>query len=530
MGLGDLQSPNLAPLPPTPKSSVLLDVMPYLLKLAMSENHLIARLACALGFLGIAKAAGLAVPLLFKQAVDCLTSGAGSPSAASIQAATAALLLSGVCRVAAAVCKELQSVTFSPVSQAASRRVAFHTLNHVLGLDMSFHIMRKTGELSRRLDRGSRSINMVFRAVVFTFLPTILELIMVCGILWHQFSAPVAGIVLATFAGYLAWTASLTQKSTEVRKKLNEMDDLTSGKAIDSLLNFETVNLFNNVKVEVAQYDKYLVGYQRAALDTERLSALLNAGQGAILAIGLTAICCAATMTGTATAGDLVLVSGLLLQLWAPLQFLGFFYRELRRSLVDMEAFFNIIQTKSALKDGYLELCSTHPGSASAQEALQRQRQQQQELNGNGSQLECAGSFEDGIRVDISDAHFKYNSGRKVLHGVSISVEPGQSLAIVGPSGSGKSTVLKLVMRLYDTTEGTISLDSTDVRDLKLSSLRDAIAVVPQDTVLFNDTIYRNIEYGRPVRIASHYGGRHRADVPRLLSGPSLLLLPMGSP
>eukprot|EP00191_Tetraselmis_sp_GSL018_P021394 CAMPEP_0177593098 /NCGR_PEP_ID=MMETSP0419_2-20121207/8937_1 /TAXON_ID=582737 /ORGANISM="Tetraselmis sp., Strain GSL018" /LENGTH=548 /DNA_ID=CAMNT_0019084059 /DNA_START=514 /DNA_END=2160 /DNA_ORIENTATION=- len=398
--------------------------------------------------------------------------------AAASQGAAVALIISGICRVASAIFKELQHVVFSPVSQAAGRRVSFHTFSHVLALDTSFHIKRRTGELSRKLERGTQSINMVFRAIVFTFIPTVVELALVCGILWTSFSAPVAGLVLATFAGYIGWTAMLTQRATEARKALNKMDDLTSGKAVDALLNFETVTLFNNASIEAKQYDRYLVGYQKAALDTEKLSAMLNGGQGAILGLGLTAVLLAANWGGAATAGDLVMVSGLLLQLWGPLQFLGYFYRELRRSLVDMEAFFNIMRTESKIEDGHVELPPQGPSAA----------------NGNGNGKAAHG----GIHVELRDVHFQYNRRRKVLHGVSLTAEPGQSVAIVGPSGSGKSTLLKLLTRLYDTTDGAVTLDGLDIRDLRVGSMRDAVAVVPQDTVLFNDTIFRNIEYGRP--------------------------------
>eukprot|EP00873_Tetraselmis_striata_P021767 jgi/Tetstr1/442031/TSEL_030212.t1 len=481
--LAGVTAPVLTPLPPTPASSELHHVLPYLFQLALADKGLLLRLSLAFSAMAVSKLSGLAVPLLFKQAIDHLTSN--SIPEIAMKGAMVALLLSGLCRVAAAVCKELQHVIFSPVSQAAGRRVAFHTFNHVLNMDMQFHLNRRTGELSRKLERGTRSVGMVFRAVVFTFMPTVVELLLVCGILWSSFSAPVAGLVVATFVAYIAWTASLTGRATESRKQLNVMDDLTSGKAIDALLNFETVNLFNNATIEVAQYDHYLRGYQKAALDTERLSAVLNAGQGAILAIGLTAVCCAANASSGTTAGDLVMISGLLLQLWAPLQFLGFFYRELRRSLVDMEAFFDIMKTSSQLKDGRLDLCATHMGEPTSSNGA------------NGAAPACAGFVNAGLSVQLDDVHFGYRD-RKVLNGVSFTVDAGQSVAIVGPSGSGKSTILKLILRLYDTDSGSIFVDGVDVCNLRLASMREAMAVVPQDTVLFNDTIYHNIEYGRP--------------------------------
>eukprot|EP00891_Asterochloris_glomerata_P006206 jgi/Astpho2/6206/e_gw1.00088.34.1_t len=346
---------------------------------------------------------------------------------------------------------------------------------HVLDLDIGFHLERRTGALSRILERGTRSVAMMFRAVVFTFLPTIVELGLVTTVLARKFSASIAAAVLATFVLYVAWTTWMTKQATEVRKEVNELDNLTTAKAIDSLINYETVKLFNNELLEVTQYDQYLVGFQRASVTTEVISATLNAGQAIILSVGLTAALCLAARGGASaagmvvTAGDLVMVQGLLLQLWGPLNFLGWFYREVRQSLVDMEAFFKILSTQPTLPDGTQDLPASRQGPAAA---------------------------------EIQNVRFSYPGGqptpREVLRGVSLRAAPGQSVAIVGSSGSGKSTILRLLVRLYDAAEGSVILDGIDVKDLKQASLRSAVAVVPQDTVLFNDTILNNIGYGRP--------------------------------
>ena len=351
--------------------------------------------------------------------------------------------------------------------------MALEVFNHVLSLDLSFHLERRTGALQRIIDRGTRSVSMVFRAVVFTFLPTAIELSLVCGLLWHAFSWHFVVIVLTTFVAYVWWTMHMTGVSAEKRKLANHMDGLSTGKAVDALLNYETVTFFGNIDLESRQYDKLLRGYHEAALGSERASSLLNAGQAVILAGGMTTILSCAALgvwnadpTGglVSRVGDLVMANGLLLQLWAPLQFLGFFYRELRQSLVDMEAMFDIMATETKIPDGDVDL----PAKVG------------------------------GAELELDDVNFRYGEGRDVLKGVSLKLKPGESVGIVGPSGSGKSTLLRLILRVYDVTSGKISIDGHDVRDLRLDSLRESVAVVPQDTVLFNDTLDHNIRYGRP--------------------------------
>ncbi|KAK9862805.1 hypothetical protein WJX84_006068 [Apatococcus fuscideae] len=454
--------------------------------------------------------AGLIAPFYFKSAIDCLGDGA---SKAAIGAATAALLWSGFCRVVNGIAKEVQHPIFTPVSQAAGRRVAYHTFSHVLDLDLAFHLERRTGTLTRILERGTRAVAMVFRAVVFTFIPTFVELVLVCGLLARTFRPLVSIMVVATFVAYVTWTLYMTTAATEARKQVLKLDNLYTNKAVDALLNYETVKLFNNEALEVSQYDEYLVGYQKASVENEKIYAALNGGQSVILAMGLTSILiAAATSAGTFTAGDLVMAQGLLLQLWGPLSFLGWFYRELRQSLVDMEAFFGILSQTTNLPDGSRPLPASsnlaapassshlwdghhstahdrHQGSHAAAEGMPPS-------SSNGRTASAASNK--GLRVELKDVRFAYNSGREVLKGINLTIEPGQSVAFVGGSGSGKSTVLKLLMRLYDVSSGTVHVNGVDVRELKQSSYRSAVAVVPQDTVLFNDTILRNVAYGRP--------------------------------
>tara|TARA_B110000977_G_scaffold109998_1_gene143100 strand:- start:3412 stop:5031 length:1620 start_codon:yes stop_codon:yes gene_type:complete len=432
----------------------------------------------------VQKSTGLAVPLLFKTAVDHLTEAAIFSSQnnlvavdVALKAAAMALVFSGIYKATSGVFTELRSVAFTPVAQAAGRRVALQVFNHVLNLDLKFHLNRRTGALQRIIDRGTRSVTMVFRAVVFTFAPTALELTLVCALLWKAFSWHVVAIVLTTFALYVSWTVKMTGYSADLRKIANVMDGETTGKAVDALLNYETVSVFGNVELESTQYDGLLRSYHEAALGSERASSALNAGQAVILSFGMIGVLVTAALgigrggvevVGPISqrVGDLVMANGLLLQLWAPLQFLGFFYRELRQSLVDMEAMFEVMSAKSSVVDGTTPLPKASEST--------------------------------GASIELKNVRFGYDDSRQVVKGVSLRIEPGQSVGIVGPSGSGKSTLLRLLLRAYDVNEGSVTIDGVDVRDATLKSLRDATAIVPQDTVLFNDTLLHNLRYGRP--------------------------------
>mmetsp|Transcript_5121 Transcript_5121/g.17060 ORF Transcript_5121/g.17060 Transcript_5121/m.17060 type:complete len:758 (-) Transcript_5121:3115-5388(-) len=469
---------------PPPPSAKLNDVMPYLYKICVAQPGTAVRLAFAVCFMLVQKSTGLAVPLLFKTAVDHLTDAAIFSSQnnlvavdVALKAAAMALVFSGIYKATSGVFTELRSVAFTPVAQAAGRRVALQVFNHVLNLDLKFHLNRRTGALQRIIDRGTRSVTMVFRAVVFTFAPTALELTLVCALLWKAFSWHVVAIVLTTFALYVSWTVKMTGYSADLRKIANVMDGETTGKAVDALLNYETVSVFGNVELESTQYDGLLRSYHEAALGSERASSALNAGQAVILSFGMIGVLVTAALgigrggvevVGPISqrVGDLVMANGLLLQLWAPLQFLGFFYRELRQSLVDMEAMFEVMSAKSSVVDGTTPLPKASEST--------------------------------GASIELKNVRFGYDDSRQVVKGVSLRIEPGQSVGIVGPSGSGKSTLLRLLLRAYDVNEGSVTIDGVDVRDATLKSLRDATAIVPQDTVLFNDTLLHNLRYGRP--------------------------------
>jgi ABC transporter ATM len=450
-------------LPTIPSEATLAKILPYLWNLASSDRTLRWRLAAALILLVASKAAGLAGPVLLKQAMDELAE-------APLRRATPAL----VALVCAALSKAVSSglnetryIIFAPLGQVTGRRVGVQLLDHILRLDLTFHLERRTGALSRILDRAQRSVVNIFRAVVFTFVPTFVELLLVCGLLATKVSPSVAGIVALTFVAYVTYTVQITTRAAESRKEVNKLENLATGKAVDALLNYETVVQFNNQTLEVEQYNNLLQGYQSASLEAERLSAALNAGQAFILSVGIAAVMALAGLKvarGVTTVGDLVLANGLILQLSGPLQFLGFLYRDLRQSQVDLESLFTILSTQPLLKDGTVELDRVGRGA----------------------------------KVRARDLRFSYTSSREVLLGVNLKADPGESIALVGASGSGKSTIVKLLLRLYDPDSGSLFIDDHDLRTLTQDSLRSAVAVVPQDTVLFNDTIMHNIAYGRP--------------------------------
>ena len=475
------------PIPLPPIGSSLQTVLPYLLSVAFSRKGTKLRLVFAVVFLIAQKAFGLAVPVYFKFAIDHLTHAAQLPvGAQAIEAANMAakmLVFSGIFKAISGIATELRVVAFTPVAQAAGRRVALEVFNHVLNLDMQFHLKRRTGALQKIIDRGTRSVAMVFRAVIFTFIPTFVELALVSALLWRAFSWHVVAVILSTFCCYVWWTMYMTGVSASKRKLANEMDGQSTGKAIDALLNYETVANFGNVKLESRQYDNLLRGYHEASLGSERASSLLNGGQGLFLSLGMTAaLSCAALGVGSGgnaqtvganlanRVGDLVMANGLLLQVWAPLNFLGFFYRELRQSLVDMEAMFDVLSTTSNVKDGHLEL-----------------------KNGNENLKK-----NNGASISFKNVSFEYGNGRQILKNVTLDIKAGESIGIVGPSGSGKSTLLRIALRAYDATSGDVLFDGYNVKDLKMKSLRSAVAVVPQDAVLFNDTLEHNVRYGRP--------------------------------
>ncbi len=422
-----------------------------------------ARVVIALVLLASAKGIIVYTPFLYKAAVDVLT----PPGGASIAVPVFIIIAYGVARVLSQTFGELRDMVFAKVGQHAIRSVALSTFRHLHMLSMRFHIERRTGGLSRVIERGTKGVDFLLRFTLFNILPTLLEILLVTGIMLVQYDAWFAAVTTVTLGVFVAFTLSITEWRLKYRREMNLQDTRANTKAVDSLLNFETVKYFGNEEHEAQRFDQALASYERASVKSQSSLTVLNVGQGMIISTGLvTAMIMAGygVQAGTMTIGDFVLVNALLIQLFMPLNFLGFVYREIRQSLVDMEKMFELIHIEREIEDA--------PGAG--------------EINVSAGE------------IVFDSVNFSYEERRTILHDVSFRVPPGRMVAIVGPSGAGKSTISRLLYRFYDVQEGAIRIDGQDVRSVTQKSLRAAIGIVPQDTVLFNDTIRYNIRYGRP--------------------------------
>ncbi|XP_006775478.1 PREDICTED: ATP-binding cassette sub-family B member 7, mitochondrial [Myotis davidii] len=432
-----------------------------------------ARVAISLGFLGCAKAMNIVVPFMFKYAVDNLNQMSGNmlnlsdaPNTVATMA-TAVLIGYGVSRAGAAFFNEVRNAVFGKVAQNSIRRIAKNVFLHLHNLDLAFHLSRQTGALSKAIDRGTRGISFVLSALVFNLLPIMFEVTLVSGILYYKCGAQFALVTLGTLGAYTAFTVAITRWRTRFRIEMNKADNDAGNAAIDSLLNYETVKYFNNENYEAQRYDGFLKTYETASLKSTSTLAMLNFGQSAIFSVGLTAIMVLASqgiVAGTLTVGDLVMVNGLLFQLSLPLNFLGTVYRETRQALIDMNTLFTLLKVDSRIKDKAM----ASPLQITPQTAT----------------------------VAFDNVHFEYIEGQKVLSGISFEVPAGKKVAIVGGSGSGKSTIVRLLFRFYEPQKGNIYLAGQNIQDVSLESLRRAVGVVPQDAVLFHNTIYYNLLYG----------------------------------
>jgi ATP-binding cassette subfamily B protein len=373
----------------------------------------------------------------------------------------------GLLRIASSGFGELRDAVFAAVQQRTVRKVALQTFQHLHALSMRFHLDRQTGGLSRAIERGTAGVQSVLRLAVFNIIPTLLEVAMVVGILWYMFDWRYAAVTMLAVALYLAFTLSFSNYRVRVRRTMNETDNEATSRAVDSLLNYETVKYFGNEGHEAARFDQSQARYEKAAVRSQVTLNMLNLGQATIIAIGLAVVMLMAAggvRDGSMTVGKFVLVNTYLMQLYQPLNFLGFVYREIKQGLTDMEQMFQLLAVNQEVAD--------KPGAPA---------------------LAATGGD-----VVFDDVAFGYNPNREILKGVSFHVPAGKSLAIVGPTGAGKSTISRLLFRFYDPVSGAIRIDGQDIRDVTQTSLRAAIGVVPQDTVLFNDTIGYNIAYGRP--------------------------------
>lgn len=419
------------------------------------------RVLVALVLLIAAKLVNIAVPFFLKDVVDQVS----QPGLLAVP--LAALLAYGAARFGASVFAELRDAVFAKVGERAGRRMALAVYEHLFALSLAYHLQRRTGELSRAIERGVKSMSFILQSGLFSLGPTILEFVLVVAILLVRYPLSFAIITFATVAAYAAFTILTTNWRTRFRREMNARDNEFSAAAVDGLINYEVVKAFANEGYERARLDRSLEAYERAAIKSQKTLSLLNAGQAGIIAIGVTGIMIAATrhvVAGTLSVGDVVLVNAFLLQLYQPLNFLGVVYRELRQSLTDLENIHGLFGLRPEIED-----------------------------RTDASPLQVRGGH-----VRFSDVVFAYDARRPILKGVSFEVPAGHKVAVVGPSGSGKSTLVRLLFRFYDTTDGAITIDDQDVRAVTQASLRRAIGVVPQDTVLFNDTVAANIAYGRP--------------------------------
>ena len=432
---------------------VIRSLLPYLLDYKW-------RVAVALTFLVLAKLANVGVPLVMKGIVDSLD------AKQQILVLPLALLgMYGLLRLSTTLFAELRDIVFVRVAKRAIRRVALQVFQHLHALSLRFHLERQTGGVTRDIERGTRGISTLLSYMLFSIIPVILEFGLVAAVLLAKFDWRFPAVTFGAVAIYIAFTFSITEWRMDIRRRANELDSKANTRAIDSLLNYETVKYFNNEEFEARRYDENLRKYESAEVKNEASLGLLNIGQSLIIAVAVTLLMILAAggvVDGKLTLGDLVLVNGLLIQLYIPLNFLGMVYREIKQSLTDMDRMFRLLRENREIAD--------KPGAPDLK------------LN--------------GARVAFEHVDFHYDANRQILHDVSFEIPAGGTVAVVGASGSGKSTLARLLYRFYDVQRGRITIDGQDIREVAQKSVRAAIGIVPQDTVLFNDTIYYNIAYG----------------------------------
>ena len=443
---------------------VVARVVPYLWP--KGQPGLKWRVVIALTCLVLAKLVAVATPMILGSAVDALAGNSNWLSQSFMLGAVGLTLAYGISRILESGFLQIRDVVFAKVGQRALRKVGLETFQHIHALSLRYHISRKTGGLSRVMERGVKGVAFLLRFLLFSIGPLALQLVMITVALAAFYDARYVSVIAVAVIAYVWFTFVVTEWRVKIRKEMNDQDNDANQKAIDSLLNFETVKYFGAETREANRYDKAMAGYEVAALKTSYSLGVINIGQALIINSALVVVMIMSALevsSGKASVGDFVTVNAFIMQVMMPLNFLGFVYRETRQALVDMSEMFSLLEQPAEVLD------------KSGAPPLQIK----------------------GARIELRDVHFAYDKERKILKGVSLKVPAGKTLAIVGPSGSGKSTIGRLLFRFYDVSAGALLVDSQDVRDVTQASLHNAIGVVPQDTVLFNDTIYYNIAYGR---------------------------------
>ncbi len=464
---GELTAPSSAspspgaPAPAAGKSdwATLRRLLPYLWQYKW-------RVLAALAFMVGAKLANVSVPLVLKDLVDSLSFKPGDPAAVLV-VPIGLLVAYGLLRLSTSLFTELRELVFAKATQGAARSIALQTFEHLHALSLRFHLERQTGGMTRDIERGVRGIESLISYSLYSIVPTLIEVTLVLAILAVKFDAWFAWITIAALVVYIFFTVTVTEWRTKFRKEANEFDSAAHTKAVDSLLNYETVKYFNNEGFEARRYDESLEKLRRSRLKSQTTLSLLNTGQQLIIAIGLVAILWRATqgvVAGRMTLGDLVMINAFMIQLYIPLNFLGVLYREIKQSLVDLDKMFTLMEKEREVADA--------PGAQP-----------------------LAGLHLPAVRFE--HVNFAYEPARQILHDVSFDIPAGKTVAVVGPSGSGKSTLARLMYRFYDVQDGRITIAGQDIREVTQASVRQAIGIVPQDTVLFNDTVEYNIAYGR---------------------------------
>jgi ATP-binding cassette subfamily B protein len=460
---GDTSYPPAVPGQPVPARSdwaTLRRLFPYLWEYKW-------RVIAALGFMVGAKTANVSVPLLLKQLIDTMNPKASIDAQSMLVVPVALLFAYGLLRLSTTLFAELRELIFAKATEGASRTISLQVFRHLHALSLRFHLERQTGGMTRDIERGTRAVNSLISYSLYSIVPTLIEVAMVLTLLAVKFDVWFAWITLIALVFYITFTVLVTEWRTEFRKVMNELDSKAHSRAIDSLLNYETVKYFNNEEFEARRYDDNLERYRKASLKSQRTLSLLNTGQQLIIAGGLIAMLWRATqgvVEGHMTLGDLVMVNAFMIQLYIPLGFLGVLYREIKQSLTDLDKMFTLMEREREIADV--------PGA------------QPLRL--------------DSASVVFQHVQFAYDPARPILHDISFEIPAGKTVAVVGPSGSGKSTLARLLFRFYDVQGGQIFVAGQDIKQVTQASVRQAIGIVPQDTVLFNDTVEYNIAYGQP--------------------------------